>query len=87
MELSAVARGEISTNDVSPASTAPRKRRKSTGSSSRRSPVRVTTQRAAQASSMVARGRPRTTSAGSPSPSWASTWSVPITPLASLAQA
>ena len=32
-------------------------------------------------------GRPSTTSAGSPSPSWASTWSVPMTPLASLAQA
>ena len=39
------------------------------------------------ASSMVARGRPRTSSAGRPSPSWASTESVPSTPLASLAQA
>ena len=42
---------------------------------------------AAQASSMVARGRPSTSSAGRPSPSWASTESVPMTPLASLAQA
>ena len=42
---------------------------------------------AAAAWSMVARGRPRTTSAGRPSPSWASTESVPSTPLASLAQA
>ena len=40
-----------------------------------------------QTSSMVARGRPSTVSAGRPSPSWASTLSVPITPLASLAQA
>ena len=37
--------------------------------------------------SMVARGRPSTTSAGRPSPSWASTESVPRTPLANLAQA
>ena len=37
--------------------------------------------------SMVDRGRPSTTSAGRPSPNWASTWSVPSTPLANLAQA
>ncbi len=39
------------------------------------------------APSMVARGSPTTTSAGSPSPTWASTESVPTTPLANLAQA
>ena len=36
---------------------------------------------------MVARGRPSTASAGRPSPSWASTLSDPIRPLASLTQA
>ena len=43
--------------------------------------------RARHASSMVAWGTPSTSSAGRPSPSWESTLSVPITPLASLAQA
>ena len=42
---------------------------------------------ARHASSMVARGSPSTTSAGSPSPSWQSTESVPRTPFASLAHA
>ena len=68
--------------------TAWRRRRKSTGSSSFRSgPSSSTVPPGAHTSSMVARGRPSTTSAGRPSPSWASTWSVPSTPLASLAQA
>ena len=51
------------------------------------SPASVINSGAAAAASMVARGRLRTRSAGRPSPSWASTESVPMTPLASLAQA
>lgn len=68
--------------------TASRMRRNSTGSSSFGSdPMTRRVPPAVQASSMVAGGSAATTSAGRPSPSWASTESVPITPLASLAQA
>ncbi len=82
-----VGTGVISTSARSAPTTASRRRRKRTGNSSRKSPANVTRSSARHASSMVARGRPSTRSAGSPSPSWASTESVPTTPLASLAQA
>ena len=47
----------------------------------------TTTHPAEQVSSIVARGNPSTSSAGSPSPSCASTESVPMTPFASFAHA
>ena len=84
--VSAVGVGAISMSFGLPFN-ASRSRRKRTGSSSRRSPVSVMSSGADAAWSMVARGSPSTRSAGRPSPSWASTESVPITPLASLAQA
>ncbi len=84
--VNAVGVGVNSIKVVAP-TTASRRRRKSTGSSSRRSPASVMRTGAAHAASIVARGRPRTKSAGRPSPNWASTESVPRMPLANLAQA
>ena len=66
---------------------AARSRRCRTGRSSRRSPASTTTALALQASSIVARGSEQTSSAGRPSPSWASRLSVPMTLRASLDQA
>ncbi len=79
--------GDSSTSESPPSTMAERSRRKRMGSSSRMSPERTTTVSAAAAWSMVARGSPTTRSAGSPSPNWASTESVPSTPLANLDQA
>ena len=81
--------GATTSTMVTPSFTAAwRRRRNRTGSSSFGSgPSSSTVPPGAQTWSMVARGRPSTTSAGRPSPSWASTLSVPSTPLASLAQA
>ena len=71
-----------------PSSTAAlRTRRCRTGNSSLRSGPTSTIAAARSQSAISARGRPSTTSAGSPSASWASTWSVPITPFASRAHA
>ena len=79
---SPVARGAISTTGTWSSTAAWRTRRCRTGSSSLRSGASRMTPRARSMSAMVARGRPSTTSAGRPSPSWASTLSVPSTPLA-----
>ena len=76
-------RGARSTSGT-PSSTAARlTRRYRTGSSSLRSSAEQHDRRGAVAGRRSSRsGRPSTTSAGRPSPSWASTLSVPITPLA-----
>ena len=66
---------------------AARSRRNSTGSSSRRSPVSSSTVQAREASSMVARGSAEMRPGSSPSPSWASTESVPTIPLSNVVQA
>ena len=67
--LRPVATGDTSTKRVVPARAAPRRRRCSTGSSSRRSPHTSSVVSAVQASSMVAAGRPSASSGGTPSPS------------------
>ena len=88
ISVSEVTRGESSTTVARLRVTASRMRRKSTASSSLGSdPITRRVPPAAQASSMVALGSPAISEAGRPSPNWASTLSVPMTPLASLAQA
>ena len=83
--LSAVGTGEQSMIRRPSLSAASRSRRNSTGSSSRRSPDEDDHDPSAptRRRSSPAAGR-ATSSAGRPSPSWASTESVPMTPLASL---
>ena len=70
-----------------PRSAAAFKRRKRTGNSSLTSGPIIKTTSPAQASSIVAPGKVSTTAGSTPSPSWASTLSVPTTPLANLAHA
>ena len=80
-----VAVGPISMTLVLPL-VATRSRRCRIASSSLRSGPTIRTVSASHASLIVAGGRPNTTSAGMPSPNWASTLSVPTTVRANFAQ-
>ena len=88
-----LARGRVATGEQSMTAQALVRRRPGAASGAARAAPRAGRRRArprcsaASVSAIVARGRPATSSPGSPSPSWASKLSVPMTPLASFTQA